>query len=229
LSIGYIKPDIDLILTKKAEIATKDASIASMDSVLNNVVVLNQVLDKERGSEQFLLHYLPNTLDQDQMIDTFNYLASQAGLVITETELKIPPVIAVAPVSPDGTVIENPTPEVRTFVFTGSVVGTYENIKAFFDRFSHVGRFQKIQLFSIEKNMVENIGNKVETDTEGVLKGTFVAEYGYLTTHPGKSALTIPVFLQSQLDFSDIIALEESVTNIPMLEKGQVGKINPFE
>lgn len=228
LVIGYMKPDFDIIFEKRAEIDTRNTSLKDMDSVLSNISALNNSLDRNADAEVFMLDYLPYTMNQDQTIDAFGFLASQSGLIVSDMGLKKIDEVANIAIAPDGSIAENTnTNKVKTFQLTGSVLGTYENIKVFYDRLAHISRFQKIQSFSIEK--------KIETtslQSEGAvsdLKGTFVATYGYLPKKPVLSALDIPVFFQSELNFSAVALLKEGMTNMPTLGKDQVGKPNPFQ
>ncbi|OIP60026.1 MAG: hypothetical protein CO143_02605 [Candidatus Moranbacteria bacterium CG_4_9_14_3_um_filter_45_14] len=228
LSIGYIKPDFDIIFEKKAEINTQDASLKDMDSVLNNISTLNDSLDRNAKSEQFMLQYLPYVMNQDQTIDAFGYLASQSGLVVSDLDLKKIDEAANTKIAPDGSIVEDTTAnKVKTFQLKGSVLGTYENIKTFYDRLSHISRFQNIQSFSIEKKIDST--SPQDKGTVSDLKGTFVVAYGYLPKKSVLSALAIPVFLQSELDFSGVALLKEKITYTPTLGKDQVGKPNPFQ
>ncbi|OGI15266.1 MAG: hypothetical protein A3E38_01040 [Candidatus Moranbacteria bacterium RIFCSPHIGHO2_12_FULL_54_9] len=221
LAIGYIKPDFDTIQMKKADIVLKDAAVANTEAVLANVGTLNSALDTQMDSETFVYRYLPETLAQDQAIDAFNFLASQSGLVITDMELKKSPEEVV--VNADGTTVVDPN-ALKTFVLTGSVMGSYENIRTFFDQVSHIERFQTIRSFSITTDP-----NVVPVDTTRLI-GTFETEFAYLPSSPVTSALSVPAFLQAKFDFSDIDTLLGKITSpVPLLEKGQTGKPNPFQ
>jgi len=93
-----------------------------------------------------------------------------------------------------------PAPPVtaRTFILKGSVAGSYENIKLFFDQISHIERFQKIGFFSIEVDEQAETPECCENSND--LIGTFEAEFGYLPPKPVASAWGC-VFLQSKFDF----------------------------
>lgn len=228
LSIGYIKPDFDVIFGKKAEIDTRNASLKDMDSVLNNISTLNNSLDSNAESEQFMLNYLPYAMNQDQTIDAFGFLASQSGLVVSDMDLKKIDEVANTTIALDGSIIDDTaTSKAKTFQLTGSVLGTYESIKAFYDRLAHISRFQNIQSFSIEKKI--DTASPQDKGTVSDLKGTFVVAYGYLPKKSVLSALTIPIFLQSELNFSGVALLKEKITDTPTLGKDQVGKPNPFQ
>jgi len=90
LSIGYIKPDFDTIQIKKAEKASKELKVTNIDTVTNNISSLNSALDTQLETEKFAYQYLPEVLDQEQVIDAFNFLANQSGLAITKMDLDRP-------------------------------------------------------------------------------------------------------------------------------------------
>lgn len=245
LGIGYIKPDFDVIAAKKAEIAKSEAQVANIEAVLANINSLNSSLNTQSEAEKFMYRYLPDTLDQEQVIDAFNFLAVQSGLAITKMELKQPiEKIAYEPlIDPSanafvtgGDALADPNAPVpappviaKTFILKGSVAGPYESIKAFFDRLAHIERFQEIRLFSLEASAKDFSGTATTTSPDS-LTGVFEAEYGYLPSQPIASALSMPIFLQSKFDFSNVSSLSNQITSpLPELEKGETGKPNPFQ
>lgn len=185
-----------------------------------------------KESEDFLLQYLPPTMEQEKIISTFNYLASQSGLIITAMDLKKAPEIIedTSVIAPDGSVVQiSLAPKAKTFQFTGSVFGPYKNIKAFFTSVTHINRFQKIQSFSLQKNNQLNPSASSTND----LKGTIVVDFGYFPNKSVPSALDASVasiFSKSELNFSDIATLQKRMTSTtPSIEKGLLGKPDPFQ
>ena len=53
LVIGYIKPGFDTILAQRQEISAKESQVANMETVLENINLLNSSLDTEQKAEQF--------------------------------------------------------------------------------------------------------------------------------------------------------------------------------
>jgi hypothetical protein len=243
LVIGYIKPDFDVVMTKREEITSKEAQVANMKAVLENINSLNNSLDTEQEAEQFMYRYLPKSLNQEQVVDAFNFLALQSGLVITEMGLKLPQEKIIEEQLIDssarsfvagGKALDSSNASVpilpvkaKTFTLKGSVTGPYANIRDFFDRLAHIERFQDVRLFSIEASKKTEAGKASVSDN---LIGTFEAEYGYLPPKPIASALNMPIFLQSNFDFSNVNILLSKITSpVPVLEKGTTGKPNPFQ
>lgn len=233
LAIGYIKPDFNVLQTKKVDIIVKETAVANVNTVIANISSLNSSLDAGQDFEKFAYRYLPSTQSQEQVIDAFNFLVTQSGMIITKMELKQPQESSNASlgdqsgvISADASVVP-PPPVMKTFTFTGSVAGSYENIKALFDRLAHTERFQKVNLLSIA---AEKVDQSTEAPDTNRLVGTFEAEFGYLPAEPVASALNMPIFLRSKFDFSDMSKLlEQTASTVPTLEKGQTGKPNPFQ
>ncbi|MDO8566135.1 MAG: hypothetical protein Q7S04_03060 [Candidatus Moranbacteria bacterium] len=228
LSIGFIKPDIEVLQAKKTDILVKKTMVANVDAVIADIGTLNSSLDAKQDFEKFVYRYLPSTQNQEQAIDAFNFFAMQSGVVITKMDLKQPLVQNMLSEEGNGEtsdLSQKPALSVaKTFTFSGSVIGSYENIKAFFNRLVHMERFQKISFFSIA----------TDTNTESLdtshLVGEFETELGYLPPEPLATAINTPIFLNSQFDFSNVSKSLERVTGaMPVLEKGPTGRPNPFQ
>ena len=243
--IGYIQPDIGLMEAQKAELAKKSDQVANMETVISNVDALNQSLDSQKELKQFVLRYLPKTMDQGRVIDTFNFLASQAGLSVTQMAMKelAKPVAVVdnttATINPatgmpiTESVFKNP--EADTYIASVKVRGSYESIKSFFDRVAHTDRFHKINDIAIE--IPENAGAAVPgavadalAPKTGDLLGTFEASFDYFPGRTVQTAVTIPVFRSAQFDFSVAQKELDRITSpVSELEYVPSGKPNPFK
>lgn len=227
LIIGYIKPDIAVMQEKQDEITVKKDSVANVDTVVANTSSLNGSLDTQQDFEKFVYHYLPETLNEEQIVDAFNYFATQSGVVITKMTFEVPNRAATLETGASGADVSSVAvapATVQTFVFSGSVAGSYESIKKFLDYLGHVERFQKITLFSV---VIDPDVKPVDTSR---LVGTLEAEFGYLPSSPLVSAIDIPIFRRPKFDFSNVGKLLEQLTStVPPLEKGQTGKPNPFQ
>lgn len=230
LLIGYMVPDFSVIQANKAAIQTKEDMAAKVDATIANINTLNGSLDAQPDLEKFAYRYLPSTQSQEQAIDAFNFLATQAGLVITKMELTQPSK-SQTPASEEvssgeiSDVSQVPAPqEAKTFILTASVVGSYENIKAFFSRLTHIERFQEVNLFSLATDV------SVQPLDTSRLVGTFEGEFGYLPPQPATSALGMPIFLSSKFDFSNASkVLGQATSGVPILERPQTGRPNPFQ
>lgn len=240
LLIGYIQPDVKAIQAKKLVLAAKAEQVVKMETVINNIDALNSALDTQRESEQFVSRYLPKTMDQGRAIDSLNFLAAQSGLLITGLDLKQPAKEAVSAdeetektVSGDGSVAAAPSfkpPVAKTYAVSVSVIGSYENLKGFFDHISHMDRFHKLTSFEIAKKEKKDAAAPESTADTGELTGMFQADFDYLPERSAKAVLTAPVFQSSTLDLSVAGEASNRVANpVPELEKPQTGRPNPFQ
>lgn len=246
LSIGYIKPDIDTAVIKDSQIKTLREQSAKMETVLRNINSLNAALDTQPDAEKFIYRYLPRTLSEEQSIDTFNFLANQSGVSIVSIGLKqeAEKVVVEEPLLDPATNIfvagggglelmsapvVAPSTVVKKFTLSGSVVGSYENIKLFFGRLERTERFHTVRLFSLA-TVPEETASSAEVQSAGNLTGVFEAEYGYLPPKSVASAWTLPIFWQSKFDLTKVSNMVSNVTSVvPSLEKGESGKPNPFQ
>ncbi len=247
LGIGYIKPDIDVAVMKRDQIKAAQDQAAKVEAVLSNISALNASLDTQPEAEKFMYRYLPSTLSQEQAIDSFNFLAAQSGVSIVSIGLKQEPeaVVIEEPIIDPATNIfvaggtgigsasvpvVAPSVVVKKFTLSGSVIGSYENIKLFFNHLAHTERFHSVRLFSLSTAPEQGVSANAETKSTGSLIGVFESEYGYLPPKPVVSAWTLPVFWQSKLDLTKVSNLVNAATStVPSLEKGESGKPNPFQ
>jgi len=168
-------------------------------------------------------------MNQDQLVDTFSFLASQQGLYISDIAItpQTTDILILGEETIDPTIVIDRSVHPKKIAFTGIVSGSYENIKSFFQKINHTNRFHELQSFSIfEKSVTES---EVKTPT-GELEGTFSVVYGYLPSRPVASALDIPFFKDMSFDLIGTAKnVPSDLTKIPSLELGKSGKSNPFK
>lgn len=224
LIVGFMKPDFDLIFEKKNALTSQNKDVESASVLVSHITNLNNSLDSNQDIETTLFEYLPRTVDHDSLIDAFNFLALDSGLVVSGIALDQSLVRNIADTPLQSPSEETTKKEAETFTFNGSVVGSYESIKLFIDRLTHIDRFQKIQSISLEAN------TSAESTNLGQLKGLVTIQYGYLKDSRVDSALNVP-FLnkdQASFDISSIDRIKDQSTNIPSLVHIESGRTNPF-
>lgn len=240
LSIGYIQPGLGILETQKVELAKKSNQVANIESVVNNVDALSQSLDNKKELTQFMERYLPKQMDQGRVIDAFNFLTTQTGLSITdmamEESLKVTAVVEPVVNPATGEVVSETVfkdPVAESYIASVKVRGSYENIKAFFDRISHMDRFHMVNDFAIETPKETEATTDAKPSapkTTGNLMGTFKARFDYFPGRAVKTAMAIPIFSKSEFDFSvPKKALDRITSPIADLEYTAAGKPNPFQ
>lgn len=250
--IGFIKPDYDTLTQKKALLAEKQSQVSKIETVKTNISALTQDLDSKGELEQFVLRYYPETMDQERVIDSFNFMATQSGLVIDSMDMKevvsekkeeslgvggpltsvpgdtaaMPPVAGMMPAS----MYHAPSP--GSFVAQVKAKGSYENIKSFLNRLSRMDRMNSVITLSVDTDTKQAATQEEDTDVAPTeqLVGTFEARFDYLKNKEGQNALNVPVFGGSALSTTK---LEEAKTwassAVPALSVEQSGRANPFQ
>ena len=243
ISIANIKPALDRMQSKKAELAVKSSQVANMKSVIDDIAALNGALDTQPESEQFVARYFPKSMDQWRVIDMVNYVALQSGVLIISLDVKIPPKEnpleasailldgTLAPLGPDGLPLVRETPKADSFIIKTSVQGSYENIRSFLTRLSHIDRFHTLRSYGVAIN--DKLLNDPEQTPESILAsliGTFEANFDFYGEKSVESAIDLPVFQKSELELTALGEALSRVSNpVPTLEKPATGKPNPFQ
>lgn len=249
--IGYIKPDIQTALLKRAEIQQKESDLARVDGIIQNIQTLNSEIDARHDTEDLVLKYSPPALDEEHILDIFNFLATQSGVVITQVgaeenqpkERSVAPLVEHASVSfqalvtptADPNVPVLPTATLQSYKATVTALGSYQSIKDFVGRLYRVDRMHTLHSFSVtnrEKDRKAELENsqKGPTYPADFFKMQFDADFPYFSVLKVISALDMGVFQTNTFDFSTAEKVNALVNSpLPTLEVGQVGKPNPFQ
>lgn len=264
LLIGYMKPDYDVFLAKQATYHIAEQQLTQMNTRLGNITsVVNdfssQFSDELGGkNEQEVLvdQYVPESVDQDRIVDAFNYLASQSGVLISSIAIEKPVVKAVvAPQeqamssqaiilngagtattgsSTEGAVSLNAIyPDPNMYQATLDMTSEYASFSNFVNLIYRMNRENEIKSFSLKKDTEkkDDKGNPVES---GSLKGSLVVSFMYypgLTNESIQNVEALPIFNVGKLGtrtFDHIKAKTESYS-LPELTVGEtVERANPF-
>lgn len=248
LAIGYIKPDITTMLEKRAEIEKKTADLAKVDSIIQNIRRLHAEVDQRRESESFVLRYIPRSLEEERVLDAFNFLASQSGVIVTDADVKenepmqkeLPPVLhasmsfqALTDANQAAAVVvpEVPKRTVESYRASVQVLGSYQSIKDFFARLNRTDRAHQMIRFGIQERTDEGLTDEEKAAIPAdFLEAVLEADFSHFRPLSIVSALEHPLFQGSNFDFAvvdDLLAFVNSP--LPALETGQTGRANPFQ
>ncbi len=253
VSIGFIKPDYDTLLVKRNVLAEKQKEVAKIETIKTNIEALNGELDAKSDLEQWSLRYYPETMDQERIIDSFNFMALQSGLIIKSMDMKEilmekreeslgvgGPLTSVpgdgGMVSPSGEMLPPvpvyQAPQPSSYVAQVKAKGSYENLKNFMDRLSRMDRMNSLRLMSIgvdtENKEGADTGEAVAASDQ--LVGTFEARFDHVKNPKGQSALGIPVFDQGTVATAGLEEARAWATSaVPVLNVDQSGRSNPFQ
>jgi Tfp pilus assembly protein PilO len=235
LVIFYIKPDIDALPEKKLALETKKTQSANMTTLLANIDALSTELDTRTESEHFVMNYLPEKLDEELVMDMFNFLAVQSGAfpyMITLKEIADveAPAEAIDPIT--GLPVVSTKVKPKSFSAIVQVKGDYGNIKNFFDHVAHMNRFHKTRRFALlAEKPTASADNPDAANGPAILTGTFEADFDYFPVRKIDSALNVPTFNKGTLDTTGLDAVMTWVTSkVPTLEKVTTGggRADPF-
>lgn len=246
IAIGYIKPNVDAILAKRDEILGVEESLARVDSVIANIQSVGRSLKGRGEIVSFVERYYPSSLDEERVVDMFNYLAQQSGIIVTEVSAMKTPAINVADGVYNDAVNNGLTPEEATAkaqaaalaapqMYSAKVValGAYPNLKDFMNRIYRSDRLHTTKKFSIAYRNRDP--DKVEEELargiqDNFLIGTVEAEFPYVGEQRVSDALNDPLFQSPSFDYTIAEEAATFVTSpLPTLDTGMTGRANPYE
>lgn len=244
--IFYAKPELDIALSNRASMAEKADFAQKIDTKIQNVQTLDASLNANKDNVDTVMHYFPNTRDDERIVDGVNFSAAQSGLVLTSVKLDkvADPTVAATPVAKEALgagptiftsnadiAIINQTPVVPAVPKSVSVVvlatGSYESIRDTVGRISHMDRFQNFSIVSINRSMAQQIaGSKTPA---GALETSLTINFTYLPKAKAKGNFNNPILDQSKYDFATVTKLKQYISApIPSIEVGAAGVSNPF-
>ena len=246
IAIGYIKPNIDAILAKQIEIQTAKDDLSKVDSVIGNIQTIGRSIASRPEAVNFVEKYYPKALDEERVVDMFNFLAQQSGIIVTGFSAMEDPEVRVGDAVYNDAINNGKTPEEatlmaeaatlaapRSYTAKVTVIGAYSNIRDFFSKIHHSNRLHEIDEFSIEYRKQDP--NKAEEEAalgiqSNFLIGTFEAKFPYVGEQRTGNALNEPLFQSPAFNFKTAEQAISFVTDpLPPLESGQGGRENPFE
>ena len=250
LAIGYVQPAIVEVQEQRFQIADKEKEVANIDAAILSVKTLEASLGAQKETEQFVMKYFPNTLDQGTVVNALNHYAAQSGVIFSELEMKeiieasrlesladlSAPLVSGAGALRQGDLRQSEASPgaftVKSYAVKAKVKGSYENIKSFFDRVSASDRLFRLRLYNVsaDRDGTAAQGAGAATVGSSELAGTFSAYFDYLPKTPMIEMLMAKTFAKSQFDFTPArSAMRQANDTPPTMERGDTGRPNPFQ
>lgn len=258
VGVFWIQPGISSALMLRTQDGQAQARLDQMDQVIANIDTLDSSLTKNDGDRQFVETYLPKMGSDDVIIDEVNFLAGESGILLVSTDLKsvssdLTKAAAlqvqaesdraeVAANSP-GSLLNTGMPSDQELLFTKSspdarvrstevsvsVLGKYDQIKAFVDRVYHANHFQGF----VSVDIAEKPQGKTEVESADVapdvLSADMVIRFGVLPETTLSSGVLLDTFKTSAFDLAVVQDLRGRVTTeLPMLDATPSERPNPF-
>ncbi len=247
LIIGYIQPDVKNILAKREEEVAKQEMLRNAETIESNIRSLSQALTQKKEIETFVKRYFPESIDEERSLDVINFLAQQTGVVVTGVSMKENPRVKkevflvdaigagadpTALASGTEASVENSAPEPpQSYRVQVMVMGTYQNLRSFFDRLYHTDRMRAIDdLILSRPSDAERFREEREIIPADFLEGSVTFDFLYVPAESAGNALAQPLFQESSLDFGPANQLVDFV-NSPVgdIMPAGPGRSNPFE
>ncbi len=263
LSIGYIKPDYDVFLAKQMTADVAQQQLDQMERRLGNIKSISSdfassstdALGGKNADEVLLDQYVPEAVDQDRVVDAFNYLAGQSGILVSSITIEKPAVTVIAPkeqemssqavliggagtantgVPVDQMIALNATyPEPKAYQATIAFSANYESVFNLLGRIYHMNRENEVKSFSLKKDAEkkDDKGNPIPGD---ILSGSLVVSFMYypgLSTASMQNIEALPIFNTAKLDTKAIDAIRSKTESaeLPPLTVGSFSaRENPF-
>lgn len=244
LIIWYIKPDVETILTQQETERTKQGELQNVERIGENIKSLTVVLDQKNDTEKLVKRYYPEKIDQERSLDVINFLAQQTGVVLSGVAMaenprvqEVTPSAEVANADPfaaasDATAAtESVTAAPESYRAQIRVMGTYPNLRNFFDRLYRTDRMRVVNEFSIGQLLEsERVQDGQEIIPADFLIATLSLDFFYTSVANAGNALHQELFKQNTLELGAANQLVDFV-NSPVgdLAPAVAGRPNPFQ
>lgn len=263
LLIGYVKPDYDALLEKQVVVDAAQQQLNQMETRLGNIQSISndfaaassEALGGKNADEVLVDVYVPELVDQERVVDTFNYLAGQSGISLASITIEKPTVVvaevqeaemssqavllggagtATTGVPLDQAIALQATyPGPKSYQATFSFSTDYASFLTFFNRIYRMNRENEVKSFSLKKDAekTDEKGDSIEGDT---LSGSLVVSFMYypgLSTAGIQNVEALPIFNTGKLDTKAVDAIRQKMESdeVPSLTVGDFSaRENPF-
>lgn len=265
LLIGYMKPDYDAYVLKQMTHQSSVQQLNQMTKRLGNITSVSsgfassfsEALGGKNEEEVLIDQYVPESMDQEHIVDALNYLAGQSGVLISSVVIEKPLVNAAADAAADqamnsqsiilngaGTAnavasadsviaLKSIYPGPKSYQATLTVSSDFASISSFFDLIYRMNRENEVKSFSLKKDTEkkDDKGNPVVNST---LNATIVVSFMYypgLTNASIQNVEALPLFSGGNLDTKTIDFIKSKIQehSLPELTVGDFAvRTNPF-
>ncbi|NTW29858.1 MAG: hypothetical protein HGA33_01095 [Candidatus Moranbacteria bacterium] len=236
LGIFSVRPAVVSILEKRQVRSEKESEMAVVESTGQSLETLfasrEVLLGQEEGKAVY--DYLPVSVDQNRVVDTFNYYAMQSGIVIDsvvfeDKEKMKSPYFAAKESEPKDQLVPPTAPQSESFILRADIQGSYESMKTFLKEMSSTTRSYELISFNVEKKDSGLGSDGQPIPDSGILFGNFVAEFFYLPENRYPQGYLLPIFKVGEYDLSPIEELMMKGKKVPSLSEPEgAGRENPF-
>lgn len=247
VAILFVQPEIKTVMADRSMLVEKRNLVMSIDRKARNAQALENDLNAHKENEDAVLHYLPNTRDDDRVVDAVNFLSSQSGLALSSVKIEksaesVRAEDANASASSSSVILSsgNGASEGASLIpaavapkellVTAKAVGSYESIRDVIGKLSHMDRFQDFTSVVVTHAVPSaQSADGQPNNTSNELSVSLKMKFSYLPKAGMKGSFNLPILDRSQFDFGTADRLKQYTSApVPSMEAGAAGTNNPF-
>jgi len=241
--IWLLYPTFSEFREKKNDLLEAQNQVADIETKLEKTSILKKELSNNSLNQEMIYSFLPEAQNEEEVIDILNNIAASEGVSISSISIDKPKALieptrvstedsGANSLSASGFSVgsENaeantfvPSANVRNFIASMRVSGSYERIRNVIGKLNKTKRFNRIRVLSINKNNnQDNDANVLSLDLE--------INFNYLEKVKTVNSLNNQIFTSGKFNLASVIeSLEQYRTGyISNLNSGNSGKSNPF-
>lgn len=247
ICIAYIRPEFQKLKVIRDGIKTSETILAEARQKKDNIEKLKADLAQNKSKEDFVNSYMPIERSDEEIINGFNYLATNSGVSLSDISVEKPAAAKTAASEPaqpasskdvifatsaDSSITDVTgsilNPEIRYTKIKVGISGSYDSIKNFLDQTYKMEMFNKIVAFGVSSGAKTDSG-ETETGNPSALSATIEADFGRMASVVVGKDYSAPIFGKTTFDMSGYNKLDSNVIRkIPAIEVGAKGRSNPF-
>jgi hypothetical protein len=226
LLIWFVKPEYDKYQATRSILEAKKVELAEIQEKKQKIVSLAESLAARDGERQIILRYLPETRNEEEIINGIDYLAKGAAVSLLNVNVESKRANAQPVIDPATGLVLAPKAEIVPITAELSLLGQYESIKSFLTQIYKMEKFNEISSVSISKVEIAGEEGQVSASASGILTLQAAVSFGYL---PSAGADTPPEIFAPGYEYDYSIAKDIlNLVKIPSIDVGSAGKTNPF-
>lgn len=242
--IFLAQPEFDRYLSEQSLLEKRQGELMVVEQKVQNSSSLEQDLNAHKDSESFAFKYLPLDSDDDRVVDSVNYLASQSGVAVSSINLE-PVAVKEDEIFEEGIATSNAIftdnttdaadsapvvpekPKARSVLADIEFTGSYEGIRDAINKIAQSDYFQVFHNVSVKQ--ASTAGSSGEATYDNNLTASLKVDFSYLPKVKNANQSNNEIFSQSSFNFDNIQNVRQMIASpVPTMELGASGKANPF-
>jgi len=227
-SIWVLAPTYFSVKEELVKLDEASRKVNDINDKMQKAAKLNEELLSRSVEQKTLTEYLPESREEDQIVNYFNDLVLRAGMVafdfsVTPKKIQaaVPQVDAAGVPLTEAVVV----PVVEYADVNLGAAGTYEKIKDFLGKLDNIKRFNKISTIKISRAPA----NESENAVSNSLLMTATTGFGYLQKIKSVNNIDSQSLVSDKFDLAVVDYIKSGKnTEISDLTLDTAGKSNPF-